>query len=455
MTSPLPPGRLRLRSDVSVELSGPPPGRMRSVSEATRAILENTFRDNIPSGQIRSPPGAKELATQESPPGNVRKPSDTLTMYMTNTNDLRPVEHPEIFHEKNLPPGIPFSKRAEAAIANWAQSSGTRVENLKQRARQRPDGSLDISDPESDFSDLPPAPLIVHVSNDGKREKVSAEKEPEEEVELLEGDDSAECLSLFNEFDMNGDGFINVSELREGLRKRGIVENISVEKMIRDADVDGNARIDVEEFRKVLSLHEDDAKLKKREKNSKLCASVISNPAHRYEKNRRRFSAASMMSALSLEEAPSRHNSIAIREEPQTIEIPGSVKIRSLKKKREEKITVPSPSVMNPTQFSQDVNREVSAILGQDELERSMMINNISIRESAKPFMKETRHFFYIVKRLSDRAGISEACRVMRGYYRHLVHDEPTKRCLRAFLTWLDEFEMVFGLAVGSSLHTQ
>ena len=62
-------------------------------------------------------------------------------------------------------------------------------------------------------------------------------------------------MSLFNEFDMNGDGFINASELREGLRKRGISGNIG--RMISDADEDGNARIDVEEFRKILSLHED------------------------------------------------------------------------------------------------------------------------------------------------------------------------------------------------------
>ena len=61
----------------------------------------------------------------------------------------------------NLPPGIPFSKRAEKAIEKWAKSAGTRVEDLKRRARQRPDGSLDMSDPESDLSDLPPAPLIL------------------------------------------------------------------------------------------------------------------------------------------------------------------------------------------------------------------------------------------------------------------------------------------------------
>ena len=46
----------------------------------------------------------------------------------------------------------------------------------------------------------------------------------EEQVELLHADDSAESMSLFNEFDMNGDGFINASELREGLRKQVFLE---------------------------------------------------------------------------------------------------------------------------------------------------------------------------------------------------------------------------------------
>jgi hypothetical protein len=150
-----------------------------------------------------------------------------------------------------------------------------------------------------------------------------------------------------------------------------------------------------------------------------------------------------------LEDAPSRHNSIAIREDPHPIEMPGKVKTRSLR--REEKIAVSSPSSVTtilPTRgFSQDINREVSAILGQDDLERSIMKSNIKIRESARPFMRETRQFFYIVKKMSDRAGISEACRVLREYHRHLVHDEPTKRSLRPFLVWVDKFESEFGLS--------
>eukprot|EP00938_MAST-03A_sp_MAST-3A-sp1_P006703 g6703.t1 len=353
-------------------------------------------------------------------------------------------------------------------------------------------------------------------------------------------------MSLFNEFDMNGDGFINASELREGLRKRGIAGNVG--RMISDADEDGNARIDVEEFRKILSLHEDKTIEKKKKKccacqnctcidckcsksngpgcdpcasfmskkksdadedgNARIdveefrkilslhedktiekkkkkccacqnctcidckcsksngpgcdpCASfmskkkseekkneIVSPPSLRCELKGRRFSAASMRSAMSLEDAPSRHNSIAIREEPHTIEMPGCVKTRSLR--REEKIAVSSPSSVTPIpptrQFSQDINREVMAIMGQDALERSIMKSGIKIRESAGPFMRETRQFFYIIKKMSDRAGISEACHVLREYHRHLVHDEPTKRSLRPFLVWVDKFEAEFGL---------
>ena len=331
-----------------------------------------------------------------------------------------------------------------------------------------------MSDPKSDFSDLPPAPLIYNISSDGKRERVE-----EEEVELLHADDSAQSMSLFNEFDMNGDGFINASELREGLRKRGIAGNVG--RMISDADEDGNARIDVEEFRKILSLHEDKTIEKKKKKccacqnctcidckcsksngpGCDPCASfmskkkseekkneIVSPPSLRCELKGRRFSAASMRSAMSLEDAPSRHNSIAIREEPHTIEMPGCVKTRSLR--REEKIAVSSPSSVTPIpptrQFSQDINREVMAIMGQDALERSIMKSGIKIRESAGPFMRETRQFFYIIKKMSDRAGISEACHVLREYHRHLVHDEPTKRSLRPFLVWVDKFEAEFGL---------
>ena len=112
-----PPGRLRLQSDVSVELSHDPPGKMRSVSESTRTIIRNTFRENIPSGQIKSR-AVDEIMTHSSPPGDVRKPSGTFKMYMNETNDQGPVEHPEIFQEQNLPPYVIFNPHSYSHLFN-------------------------------------------------------------------------------------------------------------------------------------------------------------------------------------------------------------------------------------------------------------------------------------------------------------------------------------------------
>ena len=431
-----PPGRLRMESDYSVtdELSSIPPGRMRSVSETTRSIVKSTFRENWPSGKVRSRGEKEILESRQGPPGEVRKPSSASRKYMIGTDVQSPVEHPEMFQDKNLPPGIPFSSRAEKAIERWAQSSGTRVDEIKKHARQRPDGSLDMSDPESDFTDLPPLPLIYSIS-EGKRERVSYEEE--EEVKLLQETLPSNATDLFNEFDVDGDGFINASELREALRKRGMInESISAEKMISVADSDSNDRLDLKEFQRILSIHGESG-------STTTTDSIVSTPSQRYEMSKRRFSVASTRSAVSLENPPSRHNSIsAVIEDVPTIVRPGSRTSFVEKEKRIQKTTSMLKSSIQSTRFAQDVNRETSAILGEVALEKCTT-NRIS---STKLFVRETRPFFYIVKNMRDRASISQACRVLRGYYQRFVTDRETQIALTPFWNWVGEFEAEYGV---------
>ncbi|XP_029634784.2 neo-calmodulin-like [Octopus sinensis] len=68
-----------------------------------------------------------------------------------------------------------------------------------------------------------------------------------------ETNERQEVTDAFKVFDTNKDGFINASELRHVMMNLGEkLTDKEVEDMIREADADGDGRIDYEEFIRIL-----------------------------------------------------------------------------------------------------------------------------------------------------------------------------------------------------------
>ncbi|CAI9722192.1 calmodulin 4 [Octopus vulgaris] len=68
-----------------------------------------------------------------------------------------------------------------------------------------------------------------------------------------ETNERQEVTDAFKVFDTNKDGFINASELRHVMMNLGEkLTDKEVEDMIREADADGDGRIDYEEFIQIL-----------------------------------------------------------------------------------------------------------------------------------------------------------------------------------------------------------
>ncbi|KAJ3141449.1 hypothetical protein HK100_006666 [Physocladia obscura] len=70
---------------------------------------------------------------------------------------------------------------------------------------------------------------------------------------LKDGDNAADIKAAFRMFDPKGTGFVNASELRHVLTSMG--EKLSrdeVEEMIRDANVDAQGRIQMDDFMRVM-----------------------------------------------------------------------------------------------------------------------------------------------------------------------------------------------------------
>jgi len=67
-------------------------------------------------------------------------------------------------------------------------------------------------------------------------------------------DDEEEIKEAFKVFDKNGDGFIEASELRQVMQSLGekLTEE-EVEDMIKEADVDGDGRVNYQEFAPYVS----------------------------------------------------------------------------------------------------------------------------------------------------------------------------------------------------------
>ena len=66
--------------------------------------------------------------------------------------------------------------------------------------------------------------------------------------------DNAELIEAFKIFDRDGNGFISAAELRNVMTNRGgKLTDEEVDKMIREADVDGNGQINYAEFVKMNS----------------------------------------------------------------------------------------------------------------------------------------------------------------------------------------------------------
>ncbi|KAI8368535.1 calmodulin [Blakeslea trispora] len=66
--------------------------------------------------------------------------------------------------------------------------------------------------------------------------------------------DKDELVDAFRVFDKNNDGYITLDELRSVMKHLGQSANdLELDKMIEEADVDGDGRIDYKEFAKIMS----------------------------------------------------------------------------------------------------------------------------------------------------------------------------------------------------------
>ncbi|KAI0986361.1 hypothetical protein GJ496_004882 [Pomphorhynchus laevis] len=77
-----------------------------------------------------------------------------------------------------------------------------------------------------------------------------------EQTPMTPSDDVDTFLSrMFSAFDLNGDGYINIGELRKVMRQVNLqVTNDDLKEMILVADKDGNGKIDFAEFKQMLII---------------------------------------------------------------------------------------------------------------------------------------------------------------------------------------------------------
>ncbi|AFZ79692.1 calmodulin, putative [Theileria equi strain WA] len=70
---------------------------------------------------------------------------------------------------------------------------------------------------------------------------------------MKEGDTEEELVQAFKVFDRDGNGFISAQELRHVMTNLGEkLTNEEVDEMLREADVDGDGKINYEEFVKLM-----------------------------------------------------------------------------------------------------------------------------------------------------------------------------------------------------------
>jgi len=70
---------------------------------------------------------------------------------------------------------------------------------------------------------------------------------------MKETDSEEEILEAFKVFDKDGNGFISAAELRDIMTNLGEkLTDEEVDEMIREADVDGDGKINYEEFVKMM-----------------------------------------------------------------------------------------------------------------------------------------------------------------------------------------------------------
>lgn len=71
---------------------------------------------------------------------------------------------------------------------------------------------------------------------------------------MKDTDSEAEILEAFKVFDRNGDGKISAAELRHVLTSIGEkLSDADVDQMIREADVNNDGEIDIQEFTQLLA----------------------------------------------------------------------------------------------------------------------------------------------------------------------------------------------------------
>lgn len=87
---------------------------------------------------------------------------------------------------------------------------------------------------------------------DSNQDKVLQFEEFIEMVKHVKIVDS-EALEQFNYFDKNGDGYIEYSELKKGLKSLNQrLSKSHIKKMIKEADVDKDGKVSFEEFKEML-----------------------------------------------------------------------------------------------------------------------------------------------------------------------------------------------------------
>lgn len=66
---------------------------------------------------------------------------------------------------------------------------------------------------------------------------------------------SAASKKVFQEFDLDGDGFIDANELKLAFEKAGTTPSLKeIEELVKEADANKNGKIELAEFDKLLDL---------------------------------------------------------------------------------------------------------------------------------------------------------------------------------------------------------
>lgn len=416
--------------------------------------------------------------TESSPPGYHHDHDDLTRDYIAILKKSDPVVHPKCFHEKNLPPGIPLTNRTRNAIMKWAKDAG--------RSRD-----LELNEIERYDDILSGGGLYVDnlVNNDDNVE--------EEAPELLhDAQLIADLRADFHAFDVDGDGYVTIDEFAQVLRSKNIMTEdeirMSVQRMIEDADMDGDNKIDLEEFCAIMVRHLTITVSAQRQARASCCkcANCTCGPSCRCSKENgpgcgpceefmraKRDSSSSVPSrrmqregkikramesslvahrsrglekspAISVRTLDNDDNDAAIEPHALRRYVPNKVPSPRSRRERVHQQTYdpPTPSYrwrQTPLPKSLSLKEQADA---HQEMKNGMKIldelYNKNAFDDLETLIRQSVHFFYVVKFTRRRDEIRQACDVMRKFRELLVRPGID---FAAFDAWLDHFELSFG----------